>query len=169
MLKAPVSLITGFANMMDNVGNVDNWGLEFELNTANITTNTFRWNSSLNISLNRNKITSLGDDNSDIRSGQGNTIIQRVGNPINSYMLLRVDRTLRAADFEADGVTPKPGIAIYTGQKPGDTKWVDVNDDGKITSADYDVVGSYQPKFEWGFTNTLSIKFKMLPFCSKDV
>lgn len=158
LLKAPVSLITGFSNMMDNVGNVDNWGLEFELNTANITTNNFRWNSSLNISLNRNKIVSLGNDNSDIRSGQGNTIIQRVGNPINSYMLLRVERTLRAGDFEADGVTPKQGIAIYTGQKPGDTKWVDVNKDGKITSADYDVVGSYQPKFEWGFTNTFKYK-----------
>ena len=76
LLKSPVSLITGFSNMMSNVGNVDNWGVEFEVNTANIVTSSFKWNSSLNISLNRNKITSLGDDNSDIRSGQGNTIIQ---------------------------------------------------------------------------------------------
>ncbi len=105
LLKAPVSLITGFSNMMDNVGNVDNWGLEFELNTANISTPDFKWNSSLNISLNRNKIVSLGEDDSDIRSGQGNTIIQRVGNPINSYMLLEVERTLRTDDFEADGIT----------------------------------------------------------------
>jgi len=154
LLKAPVSLITGYANMMDNVGNVDNWGMEFELNTANITTRKFKWNSSLNIFFNRNKITSLGSDDSDIRSGQGNTIIQRVGHPINSYMLLRVDRTLRASDFEADGITPKEGIAIYTGQRPGDTKWVDVKKDGKINSDDYDVVGNYQPDFEWGFTNT---------------
>lgn len=154
LLKAPVSLITGYSNMMDNVGNVDNWGMEFELNTANISARKFKWNSSLNIYFNRNKITSLGTDNSDIRSGQGNTIIQKVGHPINSYMLLRVERTLRASDFEADGVTPKEGIAIYTGQKPGDSKWADVKKDGKITSDDYDVVGSYQPDFEWGFTNT---------------
>ena len=123
LLKSPVSLITGFSNMMSNVGNVDNWGVEFEVNTANIVTSSFKWNSSLNISLNRNKITSLGDDNSDIRSGQGNTIIQRVGHPVNSYMLLEVERTLTANDFEADGITPKEGIAIYTGQRPGDTKW----------------------------------------------
>ena len=132
--------------------------LEFELNTANLVTKNFKWNSSLNVSLNRNKITSLGTDNSDIRIGQGKTIIQRVGHPVNSYMLLRAERTLRADDFESDGVTPKKGIAIYTGQKPGDTKWTDINDDGKITSADYDVVGSYQPKFEWGFTNTFKYK-----------
>ena len=158
MLKAPVSLSSGFSNMMSNVGNVDNWGVEFEVNTANIVTSSFKWNSSLNISLNRNKITSLGDDNSDIRSGQGNTIIQRVGHPVNSYMLLEVERTLTANDFEADGITPKEGIAIYTGQRPGDTKWKDNNYDGKITSDDYTVVGSYQPKFEWGFTNTFKYK-----------
>ena len=140
LLKSPVSLITGFSNMMANVGNVDNWGVEFEVNTANIVTSSFKWNSSLNISLNRNKITSLGDDNSDIRSGQGNTIIQRVGHPVNSYMLLEVERTLTANDFEADGITPKEGIAIYTGQRPGDTKWKDNSHDGKITSYDYTVV-----------------------------
>jgi len=158
LLSAPVSLITGFTSMMDNVGSVENRGMEFELNTANIVSKNFSWNSSLNISFNRNKITSLGTSNSDIRSGQGNTIIQRVGSPINSYMLLQVERTLRTADFEADGVTPKAGIAIYAGQKAGDSKWKDINNDNKITSADYAVVGSYQPKFEWGFTNTFRYK-----------
>ncbi len=158
LLKAPVSLITGFTSMMNNVGSVENRGLEFDLNTVNVTNKKFTWNSSLNISLNRNKILSLGSDNSDIRLGQGNTIIQRVGSPINSYMLLQVERTLRAADFEADGITPKAGIAIYAGQKAGDSKWTDVNKDGKITSDDYAVVGSYQPKFEWGFTNTFRYK-----------
>lgn len=158
LLNSPVSLITGFSKMMANVGNVDNWGLEFELNTANISTSAFKWNSSLNISLNRNKITSLGSDNSDIRSGLGNTIIQRVGYPVNSFMLLQVERTLRASDFEADGITPKKGIAIYTGQRPGDSKWKDINNDGKITSADYTVAGSFEPKFEWGFTNTFRYK-----------
>lgn len=158
LLKSPVSLISGFSNLMDNVGTVDNWGLEFEINSANIVNKDFKWNTSFNLSLNRNEITSLGTDNSDIRSGQGNTIIQRVGHPINSYMLLNVERTLTAADFEADGVTPKPGIAIWTGQKPGDSKWTDVNGDGKITAEDYDVQGSYQPKFEWGMTNTFRYK-----------
>jgi len=158
LLQAPVSLITGYTNMMDNVGNVDNQGFEFEINSTNITIKDFSWNSSFNLSLNRNKITSLGSDNSDIRSGQGSTIIQRVGSPINSYFLLGVERTLRTSDFESDGKTPKTGIAIYSGQKAGDTKWVDVNKDGVITSADYAVAGNYQPKFEWGFTNTFKYK-----------
>jgi len=158
LLLAPVSLITGYTSMMDNVGTVNNRGLEFELNTANVVSHDFSWNTSFNLSFNRNKITSLGSNNSDIRSGQGSTIIQRVGYAINSYWLLGVERTLRASDFEENGTTPKAGIAIYTGQKAGDSKWVDVNNDGVITSADYAIAGNYEPKFEWGFTNTFRYK-----------
>jgi len=163
LLKAPVSLTTGFTNMMDNVGSVRNHGFEIEINSANIT-GKFRWNTSFNLSLNRNEITDLGAENADITLGQGNTIIQRVGHPINSYYLLKADGVLRAADFESDGTTPKPGVAIYSGQKAGDTKWRDVagadgtGPDGKITSDDYIVAGSFQPDFEWGLTNTFHYK-----------
>ncbi|MDR1672967.1 MAG: TonB-dependent receptor [Bacteroidales bacterium] len=159
LLSAPVSLTTGFATMMDNVGSVENKGFELEINSANLT-GKLRWNTSFNLSLNRNKITSLGAENTDITSGQGNTIIQRVGYPINSYYLLKVDGVLRAADFEANGVTPKPGVATYANARAGDAKWRDVagNPDGspdnKITAADYIVAGNFEPKFEWGMTNT---------------
>jgi TonB-linked SusC/RagA family outer membrane protein len=163
LLNAPVSLTTGFTNMMDNVGSVENKGFELEINSANLV-RKFRWNTSFNLSLNRNKITSLGGENTDILSGSYARIIQRVGHPINSYYLLLSDGVLRASDFEADGRTPKSGVAIYSGQRPGDTKWRDVagnadgTPDGKITTDDYVVAGSYQPKFEWGLTNTFYYK-----------
>ncbi|PXV65879.1 TonB-linked SusC/RagA family outer membrane protein [Dysgonomonas alginatilytica] len=157
LLKAPTSLTTGYSSMMDNVGNVENRGFEFELNTVNLT-GQFQWNSSFNMSINRNKITSLGSNDGDIKLGQGNTIIQRVGQAINSYYLLKATGVLRAADFESDGVTPKKGIAIYSGQKPGDTKYFDATDDGKITSDDYIVAGKYEPDFEWGLMNTFKYK-----------
>ncbi|MDR0573507.1 MAG: TonB-dependent receptor [Tannerella sp.] len=163
LLNAPVSLTTGFSNMMDNVGSVENRGVEMEINSANLT-GEFRWNTSFILSLNRNKILSLGAEDADIMSGQGSTIIQRVGHPINSYRLLQVDGVLRASDFEADGTTPKPGVAIWTGQRPGDSKWHDFagaddgGPDGRITADDYIVAGSFEPKFEWGMTNTFAYK-----------
>jgi len=162
LLKAPVSLTTGFKEMMDNVGNVENWGFELAINTINFD-KAFKWNTSFNISLNRNKITSLGTEDADIKLGQGNTIIQKVGHPINSYNLLIAERVLRASDFESDGVTPKSGVAIYSGQRAGDTKWKDVSGpngtpDGIIDSYDYTVAGNYQPDFEWGLTNTFEYK-----------
>ena len=161
LLNAPVSLTTGFSNMTDNGGSVENRGAELDINTAHLT-GRFRWNTSFNLSFNRNKILSLGSEDTDIMSGQGSTIIQRVGHPINSYRLLQVDGVLRASDFEADGTTPKPGVAIWTGQKAGDSKWhdfagaADGGPDCRITADDYIVAGSFEPKFEWGMTNTFA-------------
>lgn len=159
LLNAPVSLTTGFANMFDNVGSVENKGFELEVNTANVVNKVFRWNTSLNVSLNRNKITSLTNDNADIKLGQGNTIIQRVGSPINSYYLLQTAGVLRESDFTKDGSgNLVANVPIYSGQKPGDTKYVDAKPDGKIDAEDYVVAGSFQPKFEYGITNTFSYR-----------
>jgi len=159
LLNAPVSLTTGFASMYNNVGSVDNKGFELELNTVNIQGKSFRWNTSLNISINRNKITSLTNDNADIKLGQGNTIIQRVGSPINSYYLLKATGVLREADFNKDASGNYIAkIPIYSGQKPGDTKYFDANNDGKIDASDYIVAGNYQPNFEYGITNTFNYK-----------
>lgn len=159
LLNSPVSPITGFTNMMDNIGKVRNHGVEFDFNSYTISRKNFNWDTSFNLSFNRNKIVELAGGNADIIFGSTvQALIQRVGHPINSYYLYEVERTLRAADFEADGVTPKSGIAIYPGQRPGDTKWKDKDDDGKITAADKGVVGSYEPDFEWGLTNTFRYK-----------
>ena len=157
LLNAPVSLTTGFSSMFDNIGSVDNKGFEFTLNTNNLT-GEFRWNTSMNISVNRNKITGLTSDNADIKLGQGNTIIQRVGSPINSYYLLEATGVLRESDFDIAGTTFSPKIPIFSGQKPGDTKYRDANGDGKIDANDYVVAGSYQPDFEFGFTNNFYYK-----------
>jgi len=158
LLSAPVSLTTGFSNMMDNVGNVENKGFELEVRSFN-TVGAFKWNSGLNITINRNKITKLGSGDADIRIGQGSTIIQRVGYPINSYYLLDAVGVLRESDFDpgANGALVAK-VPVWSGQKPGDTKYRDANGDGLINASDYIVAGNYQPDFEWGFSNNFSYK-----------
>lgn len=160
LLNAPVSLVTGFTSQFNNVGSVDNKGLEVELRTVNITGNKFRWNTSLNVSINRNKITELTNNNADIKLGQGNTIIQRVGAPINSYFLLRATGVLRDDDFNKNtaGAVTTAKVPIFSGQKPGDTKYEDINNDGKIDANDYAVTGNFQSKFDFGITNTFNYK-----------
>jgi TonB-linked SusC/RagA family outer membrane protein len=159
LLLAPVSLTTGFNSMLDNVGNVDNKGVDLQLNTINVVA-PFKWTSSFNVSIVRNKITALTNSNADIKLGQGNTIIQRVGYPINSYFLLDAIGVLRESDFTQDpsGNYTIAKLPIYSGQKPGDTKYRDAFADGKIDANDYVVAGNYQPKFEWGMTNTFYYK-----------
>ncbi|SDL42051.1 TonB-linked outer membrane protein, SusC/RagA family [Pedobacter sp. ok626] len=159
LLQAPVSLTTGFSSMLDNIGNVDNKGVDIQVNTINFVA-PIKWSTSFNVSINRNKITELTNSNADIKLGLNNTIIQRVGSPVNSYYLLDAQGVLRESDFtqDANGKYTIPKLPILTGQKPGDTKYRDANGDGKIDANDYIVAGNYQPKFEFGITNSVSYK-----------
>ena len=49
------------STLFKNVGNVDNKGFEININTTNIRTKDFEWSTSLNLSFNRNIISSIPD------------------------------------------------------------------------------------------------------------
>ena len=77
----PVSYYTGFSAVPRNYGSVENKGLEFLLETVNLT-GRFKWKTSFNISMNRNKITEL-PNNEDIIIG--NFSLGRVGEPMGVF------------------------------------------------------------------------------------
>src|SRR5690606_36393956 len=59
LLRADIPRSTGFNNMYMNIGKISNRGVELTLNTKNVSTKNFAWESSLNISSNKNKILEL--------------------------------------------------------------------------------------------------------------
>jgi len=61
LLSIPIPLSTGYSSSLQNIGSVQNKGLEIGINTDNITGDGFTWKSSIVYSLNRNKVLSLGD------------------------------------------------------------------------------------------------------------
>ncbi|AWO00565.1 SusC/RagA family TonB-linked outer membrane protein [Chitinophaga alhagiae] len=79
LLNRPVPWLSGFDNIDDNVGEVVNKGLEIELNTVNVKSTHFSWNTSFNISFLHNEVTQLYDGLQSI----SNTI--RVGHPLKTY------------------------------------------------------------------------------------
>ncbi len=81
LLLTPIPVTTGFQNTLLNVGNVENKGVDLELSTINFE-GKFNWNTSLNVSLNRNKITNLAGGG-DVLLGGGN--ILREGQPLGSF------------------------------------------------------------------------------------
>lgn len=56
LLDKPLDYTTGFSTMMYNSGSLENKGIEFVVNSVNISNKDFSWTSSLNMSFNRNKI-----------------------------------------------------------------------------------------------------------------
>ncbi|PIQ21467.1 MAG: SusC/RagA family TonB-linked outer membrane protein, partial [Cytophagales bacterium CG18_big_fil_WC_8_21_14_2_50_42_9] len=55
LLNAPLPRSTGYDNAVQNIGQLQNKGLEFQLSSRNLV-NDFKWETNLNISFNRNKV-----------------------------------------------------------------------------------------------------------------
>src|SRR5690606_15554812 len=116
-VKLPSSL--GFTTTIQNIGEVQNKGLELGLD-ARIATGDFKWDVYTNISFNRNKVLSLYNGE-DVLTGsvgvivlQDNVSILREGRPIGQFY-----------GYEEDGYTDE-----------GKIKYKDNSNDGEITVAD---------------------------------
>jgi len=156
LLDAPLSYMSGYTSVRQNLGKVRNKGWEFELTTRNII-GKFDWSTSINISRNTNEVKDLGIDDTPIITyyGGATTNITTIGKPIGSYYMYKVDGLLLKDDFDASG---NPLVPILSGQIEGNVKIIDINNDGKINADDLTTVGDNQPDFTWGFTNNFCFK-----------
>ncbi len=150
--SVPVSYMTGYSTILQNIGKVQNRGFEFEITSHNID-KAFKWSTSFNISRNKNEVKELGNNNAPIiTSSWGyNAFITKVGEPISSYYMYKTDGILTDKDIDAK-------VPIAAGQEKGNLKIVDVSNDGKITAADLTIVGNNLPDFIWGMGNRFSYK-----------
>jgi len=148
-LPVPQSTTTG--NAWVNYGSVKNTGIEFTLSTVNFQKKNFSWETLFTISANKNEITELGPTGADIYTdtGAGNgTSVYRVGEPIGSFFGLNRMGTW--------GTQEAVEAARY-GRVPGDLKFEDTNNDGKIELlTDGNVIGHAYPKFYGGLNNTFT-------------
>jgi TonB-linked SusC/RagA family outer membrane protein len=152
----PVSYMTGYSTMTQNIGKVRNKGWEFEVTSHNID-RQFKWTTSFNISRNVNEVKELGNNNASIITASwGKTaFITKVGEAISSYYMYKTDGILTDADFNSNGEATVP---VASGQEKGNIKIVDVSKDGKIDANDMTIIGSNQPDFFWGMSNKFSYK-----------
>lgn len=155
LLNVPLPLYTGYASELENVGSVQNKGIELGINTDNIKSDHFTWKTNFQIAANQNKILSLGPGVSSYfpvaATGRQSPVIVQVGAPVGTFWGYSTSGLLTANDL-------KNGTPLLSGvpQQAGDTKYVDYNHDGKITTADMHNLGSAQPKFTGGITNTFT-------------
>lgn len=157
LLDAPVPRTSGYAVIRKNVGSMENKGLELTLNTTNIERNNFSWNSTFNISFNRNKVLSLATP-ADIFGVGGPSItnqtsILRVGEPVGAFWGLT--RLGTWSTEEADEAAKFTSYRASLKMLPGDIKYKDVNGDGAITDADRSIIGNGSPKGWGSFSNTV--------------
>jgi TonB-dependent starch-binding outer membrane protein SusC len=135
LLARPLPSSSGFSSITENIGSVENKGVEFNLTTNNLV-GAFKWTTQLNLSANRNKVLKLynGEPIDDIGRG-GNRVME--GQPVGIFY-----------SYEWLGIDPSTGDCVYR----------DLNNDGQITTEDRSIVGNPHPKMIGGITNTFSYK-----------
>lgn len=145
----PVAAGSNFTNqLLTNVGDLENRGIEFSINTLPISKEQFTWNIGFNASYNKNEITklTLTDDpnypgvyTGGVSGGTGNTIqIHSVGYPVNSFFVYE-----QVYDEEGN---PIEGL------------YVDRNGDGQVTSDDRYQYKDPAPDVYMGFNSKIVYK-----------
>ena len=159
LLSIPVEQTTGFSSQLSNIGNVTNDGVEFAVNAILIQKKDISWNASANIAHNKNKVTSLGTQQTEIING--NQTIIRVGEALGTYYGWEFDGVVQAGD----DLSKVPAPSNKTNVEYGDAKFVDQNGDGVVDQEnDRVVLGSTQPKFTYGFASQVRYKSWDLSF-----
>lgn len=172
LLYADVPVSIGFTQVQQNIGSINNRGLEVTLNATILPGRNkgLKWTGSFNISFNKNKITALSDGQLSRVAGIRypnipNLYICKVGHPLSEMYGYVYDGVYQYDDFNE--VAPnvfvlKPEIPNNTNERanirPGDPKLRDLNGDGKVTPEDRTVIGHGLPIHTGGFTNTFSWK-----------
>ena len=146
--------ISGYETAYFNIGKIRNTGMDFEMKTINIT-KPFKWISTLNIGVQRNKVLDLGG-NDRIMSGtsaygSGKTQILEVGHPVGEYFLYDY---LGVFTSQAD-LDSYPHVATA---QVGGIKVRDANNDGIIDENDRIRCGSPRPDITIGMSHRFTWK-----------
>lgn len=144
LASVPLPPSVGFGSIYQNIGEIQNRGLEFSIN-ADISQREFKWTASAQISTNKNEVIELAGGSDIYGAEQGaawpSTNIAREGEPMGAFYGLLED-----------------GL-----DENGYIKYVDVSGpdgepDGVINSLDRVILGSYYPDFIYGLTSDFAYK-----------
>jgi TonB-linked SusC/RagA family outer membrane protein len=175
LLQQPSMYITGHKTFWNNIGKVNNQGIEFELTTTNIDSKGFTWKTTANLSTNKNTLLDYGGRSYQDNFGERSEVYRAiVGQPSIQYFGYKSDGVWStfAEVAAAKAVTDKNGIPFnYTKFAPlvGGLKVVNANGDNAIDPNDRVILGSPFPDFTYGITNTFAFKGFDLSFLIQGV
>lgn len=156
LAPAPHILESGMKNFYDNIIDMSNRGVELSAGGYPVRTESFAWNTDLNLSVNRNRIESL--NNAQISTYMQDAFI--VGMPAGTVKGYAVDHIIQDIDeiVDLNMKAMEKGHASYQDGGVGDYLMRDINGDGTISADDRVVIANPEPKFFGGWTNTFTYK-----------
>lgn len=140
IFDTPSSYVTGFGSKTSNIGQINNSGVEIEINSINVKNKNFSWETSFNITFQKNIVKSL-PGGEDVQYGDGEMYLLREGESMHTFYLP-----------QAVGVNSETGLMEF---------WKDPEDHSKgvVTSyanAGKTIVGKAVPDMLGGMTNSFT-------------
>lgn len=145
LLARELAYQTGFESRLENVGSLQNQGVDVTIRGVIVDRKDFSWSSDLTVSLNKNKILELSGAKEFIENGIGSRLI--VGEDVSTFFGAKFIGLWQEGD---EGIGGK--------NVPGAPKFEDLNGDGLITALDGQIIGKGTPDFFGGLNNVLTYK-----------
>jgi len=158
-LLMPMSIptIDGATSVYTNIGKTRNKGFEIVLSTVNFSRPNFKWTTNFTFSTNKEEIVELQNGKEDMVSNSW-----FIGQPVNIYYDYRKTGIWQIADSTLRKRYNELGKANY---EAGDIRVADLNGDSIIdANNDREIVGTINPKWTGGITNTFNYKGIELSF-----
>ncbi|WP_262707121.1 SusC/RagA family TonB-linked outer membrane protein [Chitinophaga barathri] len=172
LLNAQLPPTSGFGTAYKNIGKIENKGLELTLNARVIESKDFNWESSINISFNKNKVLALTEGQRSLDNAvstdvnySDNLYTSEIGKPSGMMVGYIWEGNYQYTDFD----NPAPGVYVLKPEVPangkarntilpGDIKYRDLNGDGNVNADDKTIIGRGQPIHTGGFVNNFRYK-----------
>ncbi|MDR1683499.1 MAG: TonB-dependent receptor [Candidatus Symbiothrix sp.] len=147
-----------------NGGDIVNRGVELQVNW-NDKMGDFKYGVSANLGHNRNEVVKIANGDQYLNgstdvlgNGTGSFYRAEVGKPLGYFIGYRTDGIFQnQAEIDAY-IHPETGDKIMPAAQPGDVRFRDLDNDGKITLFDREEIGNPNPDFDYGINLTLEYK-----------
>ncbi|UOQ79072.1 SusC/RagA family TonB-linked outer membrane protein [Hymenobacter sp. 5516J-16] len=146
-VQVPTYLGNFGGNPLQNAGSLENRGLELALGYHE-NKESFTYGADFTLTTVKNKVTKVAVEGQTIGGGEGPTRTQ-LGRGVGEFFLIPFDGIFQTQE-EVNNHKSSNGTVIQAYASPGDVRYKDTNDDGKIDLADRVFVGSAIPKIQLG-------------------
>lgn len=159
LLTEPAMFITGHKSFWNNIGEVNNKGIEVELKANLISQSNFTWVLTGNIATNKNTLISLGSKEFQVLSGEKtDKYLNKVGEESVQFYGYKTDGVWASYDEVNAALADTSFVYDIFAPEAGGLKVVDIDGNDTLNTDDRTVIGSPFPDFTWGLTNTFTYK-----------
>ena len=156
LMDKPIPAYVGQGAPMSNLGDMRNWGHEFEISWQH-QVGSFHYSISANASLLRNRLINLGNESGEAvyqsngASGIGDYVKGSNGMVWPYFYGMKTDGIFQNW-AEVESYRDRDGNLMQPSAQPGDVRFVDVNGDGYVNDNDRTMIGKGMPDWTAGLT-----------------